>query len=95
MSRFIYLVVLKCTGRKCNAHGVIGEDVVASSWYVYFVLRHSFNMYVLLYLFFYVFLTFLLIYMKVTPNVFFRVFFCLVAVFVYLAGDREGAGDHF
>ena len=35
MSRFIYLVVLKCTGRTCNAHPVIGGDVVASSWYVY------------------------------------------------------------
>ena len=35
MSRFIYIVVLKCTGRTCNTHPVIGGDVVASSWYIY------------------------------------------------------------
>ena len=35
MTRFIYRVVLKCTGRTGNAHQVIGGDVVASSWYVY------------------------------------------------------------
>ena len=34
-SRFLYLVVLKCIGRKCNAHPVIGGDVVASTWYDY------------------------------------------------------------
>ena len=32
MSRFIYLVVLKCAGRACNTHPLIGGDVVASSW---------------------------------------------------------------
>ena len=41
VTRSILLLVLKCTGRTCNAHWVIGGDVVASSWYVYiYVLIH-------------------------------------------------------
>ena len=43
MSRVIYLVVLRCTGRTCNAHLVIGGDVVASSWYVFFVIICMFS----------------------------------------------------
>ena len=35
MSRFIYLVVLKCTGRTCNAYRVLGGDVVVVCIYIY------------------------------------------------------------
>ena len=96
MSRFIYLVVLKCTGRTCNAHLVIGGDVVASSRYVYIFLQIivlcqyvcSLILYLLVYFVF-------CIYMKITPKVF-VCFVCLVAGFFFnLAGDGEGGGGYF
>ena len=103
MSRFIYLVVLKCTGRTCNAHPVIGGDVVASSLYVY--------IYIYIYLYFFqcicsicilsyivlfiLFFHFLLKCMNITRKVFFFRFVFASWHFVYLARDGEGCGEPF
>ena len=85
VSRFIYLVVLKYTGRTCNAHPVIGGVVVGC----------IFSLYVLLYCFFKMFLTFLK-YMKITPSsVFLDLFLLRGCFFCFLDGDRKGGGDNF
>ena len=82
MSSFIYLVVLQCTGRTCNAHPVIGGDVVASSWYVDIYFKKKTNMYVLLYcIFYYIFCLLGPIFMKFTQKVYFIFFYFVAVVF--------------
>ena len=94
MSRFIYLVVLKYTGRTCNAHPVIGGGVVASSWNVYLFFECLFNMYVLSYI---VCLSyFLSLFVHIHENHPKLVFSCFLllggSLFFNLAGDGNGNG---
>ena len=97
MSRFIYLVVSKRTGRTCNAHPVIGGDGVASSWYVYNFFNNLFQYCsLILYFLLYALSSFFEHTWQSPPKCFSRVFFASWQFFVfYLAGDGEGGGDHF
>ena len=97
MNRSIYLVVLKCTGRTCNGHPVIGGEVVASPWYVYKLLEYIFQ-YVyslisssLMYLFIFLFY----IHENRSKSVFDRFGFASWQFFFDLAADGKGLDDYF
>ena len=102
MSCFIYLVVLKCTGRTCNAHLVIGGDVIASSWYVYisvslYIYFNSFPICIFSYIYFLRFFSVFLvnIHENHPTSVFVRFFLPRGSFSFTSPGMRRGARDHF
>ena len=96
MSRFIYLVLLKCTGRTCNAHPVIGGDVVASSWYVNIFVDNLFQ-YVcpLIFLKVYFSSLFVNIHENHPKSVLFDLLLPRGSSCFYLSGDGKGGGGPF